>query len=486
MRISLKHRLIIALAGILTTAFVLISGLNYTAATKALTLEISGSSLPLLRENIYSELQRDFLPAMHIASMMAADSFLKNWALDGERDRREIVQYLKEIRDKYGYESTFFVSAATGRYYHFDGVLKELSPQDEHDRWFYSFRDSGRLYRLDVDTDQAAEDRLTIFVNYRLEDYEGRFLGVVGVGIVMQNFSALLRAKESDYRRRIYLVDRTGLVQAATDAARIHRDSLADIPETAKLFARNADPTEKPFDSTYEGPNGTVMVTARYMPEIDWFLAVETDRRDVLRSSRNSLATTILIGLSASILVILLSLATFSRFHTRLEELASTDDLTGCANRREFEARMKRMFYRRERYGRPLSLAMIDVDFFKRVNDALGHHAGDRLLKGLADTMLATKRPDDVSARLGGDEFAVALEADAAEAAAVAERIAASFRTFLKATAPNVPGLGLSIGIAQAADGDDIEKLLAKADSALYAAKREGRGRIVRFSGTAT
>ena len=103
MRFTIKNRLILFLSLILATAFILISILNYTAAREAITDEIRTSSLPLLRENIYSEIQQDLLPALNIASMMATDSFLKNWTLRGEQKTDEVVQYLREIRDKYNY-----------------------------------------------------------------------------------------------------------------------------------------------------------------------------------------------------------------------------------------------------------------------------------------------------------------------------------------------------------------------------------------------
>ena len=127
---SLTRRLIVALSIILIVAFVLISILNYTAAKKAITHEIIDASLPLLRENIYSEIQQDFLPSINISSMMASDSFLKNWALDGENNPDAVIQYLAEIKNRYGYKSTFFISSLSNTYYHYQGILKTVSPED--------------------------------------------------------------------------------------------------------------------------------------------------------------------------------------------------------------------------------------------------------------------------------------------------------------------------------------------------------------------
>jgi len=298
----------------------------------------------------------------------------------------------------------------------------------------------------------------------------------------MDDFSAFLREKETKYRRRIYLTDRNGIVQAHPDPSLIQKASITDIPGIKELLANVAEDGDHPIDSAYENDRGRVLLTCRFVPEIDWFLLVETDERDALRSTREHLVKTVLIGLAASSLIILLSAMTVNRFHTKLEELASTDSLTGCRNRREFEERFDDILYRRARYGRAASLLLIDVDRFKSVNDSLGHQEGDRVLVDLARLIDAGKRPDDLSARLGGDEFAVAVEAGEAEAAALAERLRRAFADYA-AGRPAFGGLGLSIGVAEASDGDGRDGLMRKADRALYAAKQAGRNRVELFSG---
>ncbi len=136
-----------------------------------------------MRENIYSEIQKEIIPPLNISSLMSNDSFLINWATSGEKDREAIIQYLKEIHQRYGCFSTFFISAQTRNYYHFNGILKQISPKDDHDVWYYRFTFSEKNYQLDVDTNQAAGNTLTIFINFRVEDFNGNLIGVTGVGI---------------------------------------------------------------------------------------------------------------------------------------------------------------------------------------------------------------------------------------------------------------------------------------------------------------
>jgi diguanylate cyclase (GGDEF)-like protein len=166
---------------------------------------------------------------------------------------------------------------------------------------------------------------------------------------------------------------------------------------------------------------------------------------------------------------------------TDLELLAALDWLTGLYNRRHFESLAQAELARSQRYLRPLSVLMIDIDHFKEVNDHFGHPAGDRAIRAVANLLLANKREADVAARVGGEEFAVLLP-ETTEAAAV--QMAERLREQLRLCPPVVGGeklsITLSIGVAGAtAKTNGIDVLLACADYALYEAKNAGRDRIV-------
>ena len=156
---------------------------------------------------------------------------------------------------------------------------------------------------------------------------------------------------------------------------------------------------------------------------------------------------------------------------------AATDGLTGAANRRTFDERLAHAITCAAHDGDRLSLLLLDVDHFKRVNDTHGHGVGDDVLRHLVRVASAGCRPGDVVARYGGEEFALILPgADAAEATGIAERV----RTDLIASDSPVP-VTISIGIATLlADATDADGLVAAADAALYRAKAGGRNRSVR------
>jgi diguanylate cyclase (GGDEF)-like protein len=164
-----------------------------------------------------------------------------------------------------------------------------------------------------------------------------------------------------------------------------------------------------------------------------------------------------------------------------LEMLAAIDWLTGIYNRRHFETLARAELARCQRYVRPLSILMIDVDHFKAVNDRFGHAAGDRVLQTVAAVCRGAKRDSDVVARLGGEEFALMLPETTEQAALLfAERL----RQQVQECAPSVEGekldVTVSIGIAGASvRTSGIEALMRRADHALYEAKHLGRNCVV-------
>jgi diguanylate cyclase (GGDEF)-like protein len=157
-----------------------------------------------------------------------------------------------------------------------------------------------------------------------------------------------------------------------------------------------------------------------------------------------------------------------------LESQANTDPLTGLGNLRHLQRQIGHLLELQKRYGHPFGLLLMDVDGLKRINDAHGHRAGDRVLVQVAMTLRRSIRTVDVSARLGGDEFCVvAPEQDLDAAAALAERLATAVRE--EVPSPEEPPIALSIGVVSCpAHGADAERLVDAADRAMYRAKAAG------------
>jgi diguanylate cyclase (GGDEF)-like protein len=160
----------------------------------------------------------------------------------------------------------------------------------------------------------------------------------------------------------------------------------------------------------------------------------------------------------------------------RLEAETVTDPLTGAFNRRHLDTCLVHAMERRSRLGEPASLLLFDVDRFKEINDALGHAAGDDVLKRLVRVVARRTRRVDVLFRIGGEEFAVLLAGAAgADALAVGEDIRACVE---RARLLGARAVTISIGISELADGQSARDWIVEADEALYAAKRRGRNRV--------
>ncbi|SKA90418.1 diguanylate cyclase (GGDEF) domain-containing protein [Paucidesulfovibrio gracilis DSM 16080] len=475
--LTIRAKLILALSLILLTAFVVLSVVNYQTSRKSVRHEIMTSSLPLIRENIYSAIHGSLIQPILVSSTMANDAFLRTWARDGERDQQAIVQYLQDIRDRYDFFSVFFVSDKTNRYYHYEGVQKRISPEDDHDVWYYKFLGTGLDYQLDVDTDEVTGGILTIFMNHRLEDYDGRLLGVTGVGVRMDHVAELLRETQEKYDRRVYMVDGRGLVQAHSNLSLVERMNIRETEGIRSIADEILSNQGAPRNYEYDSSHGRVLLTASYVPELDWFLLVEQDEDAVLSTVRGNLARTLGGGLLATILVILVSVFAVDHFQKRLERMAVTDELTGVANRRRLDEQFEQARARHERDGTSFSIMLIDLDGFKLVNDRSGHLEGDRVLCSVAKLISKYIRPMDLVARWGGDEFMVLAESGLKQTGGMAERIRSAVE---RAQLQGADGstLTLSAGVAEYRDGDTLDSLTCRADDALYLVKNSGRNAV--------
>ena len=172
---------------------------------------------------------------------------------------------------------------------------------------------------------------------------------------------------------------------------------------------------------------------------------------------------------------------------TQLRQLATHDELTGIINRREFQRALDEEWRRSERFKHPFALVLADLDHFKLINDTHGHQVGDEVLKHVASLLAGQVRTVDRVARHGGEEFAVLMvETDRKAAVAAMQRLYA----LLAETPCVIPGKNLTIPVtlsagvaAMPSDASSPAELIAKADKALYAAKKAGRNRIVTADG---
>jgi diguanylate cyclase (GGDEF)-like protein len=170
-----------------------------------------------------------------------------------------------------------------------------------------------------------------------------------------------------------------------------------------------------------------------------------------------------------------------SVLNRELEEISITDGLTKIYNRRYFNERLRQELKRVSRYGPPLSILMIDIDHFKKVNDTWGHQAGDTVLSGVAGLIKDRLRETDLIARYGGEEFCLlATGTDQAGVQVLAERVRKLVQSTVFEHGGKAIAVTVSIGVCtwEPSLRDDQEELIRRADSALYRAKEQGRNRV--------
>jgi diguanylate cyclase (GGDEF)-like protein len=165
----------------------------------------------------------------------------------------------------------------------------------------------------------------------------------------------------------------------------------------------------------------------------------------------------------------------------QLWDMAVTDSLTGLYVRRYFMVKLQEELLRAERYKNILSIVMADLDRFKNINDTYGHDAGDRVLKAIGKFLQQNIRDVDVVARYGGEEFVIMIPEAAKDAAFIlSERLRKQFSDL---KLEDFPQITISLGIATyPIDGTQLEDLIKKADAAMYAAKRAGRNKVVKYT----
>ncbi|MGB0671154.1 MAG: sensor domain-containing diguanylate cyclase [Rhodospirillales bacterium] len=461
---------------LMAAGFLLTSFAGFEVARKSMREQLSETTLPLTSDTIYSEIQRDLLRPIFISSLMAHDTFLRDWKLAGEQEPDAMVRYLAEIQKRFGTVTSFFVSERTRRYYHSSGVLKTVKADDAADGWYFRVRALDKPYEINVDWDTADRTSLTIFINYRVLDYDGNFIGVTGVGLAVNAVQNLIASYQERFDRDIYFVDRSAQVTLAGQ----HYDGPENLRSDADRAAV-ADHLLSGDEGSYqfESQGETVFLNSRYVPEFQWYLLVEQHGEP----AGPELTRTLLInlGVSAAVLIIVLLIANFTlgSYQRRLETMASTDKLTGLANRQTFDVVLGHEMKSMERTGKPLSALLFDLDHFKHINDTFGHLGGDAVLQAVSARAKSRLRASDLLCRWGGEEFLALLpDCPLERAIEIAESLRASIGEAQVEHGAKATTVTASIGVGEAKMGESEQAFVSRLDRALYRAKQNGRDRV--------
>ncbi|WXL23979.1 sensor domain-containing diguanylate cyclase [Ectopseudomonas mendocina] len=477
-----SHRsLTLILVVLLLSGFLATSLASYYTAYQSIRSSVVDTELPLTSDTIYSEIQKDLVRPILISSMMARNVYITDWVQAGEHDPAMIIRYLEDVQKHYQTLTSFFVSDKSRTYYQAKGVLKKISPAAFRDIWYYELKNSKKPYAINIDVDLANQDRLTIFINYKVQDQQGNFIGATGVGLQLDTISEHIQTYQQRYKRKVFFSDATGrLVLAGTQGGPAGLgigNLLSDVPGLESLATLTPDTLYATHSYDDQGQNH--LLNVRYIPELNWYLFVDKEDESGLVAIRKSLYFNLLICAVVSVIIIALVHIALRRYQRRLKALATTDQLTGLLNRRGFDLLARQTLKEAEREKSPLCALMLDIDRFKNLNDSHGHMAGDEVLRKFSETLHHSIREADILCRWGGEEFILLLKnTEADQARELGEKIRQRISDMAVPFANEVLSVTTSLGLAQLKAGENIEQLINRADRALYRAKQLGRNRL--------
>lgn len=368
-------------------------------------------------------------------------------------------------------------------------VLAHLSFRDQP--LFKEMQRDGVIERLFYWQGEGNDPEFSGFAIYRaIRDPQGRYLGgVVGYFNSTSLTKLFMRLGNRGFDLGpggvMSVMDRATLTQLARIGAGAHLHAIRTAPGNPQLMHYASD-SAKAYSYVSPADGQHRLGVFLNINQRKWVLIVGLAERDILRDWYfQASLTALLVSVIALLQWLLLHyMRTNFQQRERLAQEAQQDPLTGLANRRHFHEWARGACALARRHRHPLSVLVLDLDFFKQLNDKYGHDGGDAVLKQVADTLQRELRSSDIPARFGGEEFVIAMPHTGAEnAVEVAERIRASFA----AQEIDLKGQKLhftaSFGLAQMTPdelevSEGIHTALARADQALYRSKQEGRNRV--------
>ena len=493
---------------------------NKRSLTAKITGELQGVSAQTARELDLWVKERLYELRVFASSYEVSENLDRIPRAGGERARERLTGYLRSVRERFADYQELLVVNPEG------AALASTAPQPTAVRlpqgWVKTIRLENAVVG-DALWDDARKQGVLVFAVpiYQTGD---RFLGALTAKLDFTALHRLLRrfAGGGEESAQVYVVTADGrpVVGSRSDPTELMRYNLP-AAVVRRLLEHEGVTRE------YRGLAGQEVVgTIKGVPRLDWAVVAEVPAAEAYRQVTRLRNVTALIvaallvavGLLAYFLGLLITrpldrltaaaakvargdldvhlpvvgggelgyvtevfndmVAGLRESRRELERLSVTDDLTGLYNRRYLMETLANEMRRSRRLDHPCALLIADVDHFKEYNDAYGHLAGDEALARIAAVLRETTRDVDCAARYGGEEFVVLMpETNAVGAMETAQRI----RTLLADDELVGAKLSVSIGVAQfPEDGDAPEALLARADAALYRAKREGRDRVLR------
>ena len=471
------YRIVFIITALLFTLSTSLTVVNYFISVESTQSQLKNSSLPLTVDNIYTEIQKQIIEPNLISSMMAHDTFVKDWLKNEEKNTDKIVRYLDSIQNKYKMSTTFLVSDKTMNYYTTKGLIEKVKRGNPNNAWYFSFKDSPDTNEINIDHNEFMGTSLFMFINHKIFDDEYHLMGVTGVGLKTSYIDEMLKRFRLKYKFNVYFLDENDqvIISEKHENAPVYLDKV-DAIDDLNLSLNSVG--SQIFE--YTKNNETYLFNKKYIPELELYLIVEAKMNDFTNKVETTLYWNIGITLLLTLVITMMVLLYVRRMHTHLNKLANNDPLTGLPNRRTFNEKLARLLLLTKRSESLSSIIFLDVDNFKEINDSKGHDIGDQVLKNLSELLTSALRNSDFIARWGGEEFIIMLSgSDTSMAHLTADKLRSLIENSSSLQALTDFPVTASFGITSINETDSMDEIFKRADRALYQAKEAGKNRVV-------
>ncbi len=472
-----KYKIIFIIATLLLVFSLSLPIMNYVISLHNAQEQLKNSSLPLSTDNIYSEIQTHLIEPNIVASMMAQDTFLKDWLIHSEKKNGNIQKFLESIKNKYKMHTVFLASQKTKNYYSSKGFVEKMNEEKAINAWYYTFRDTTLAHEVNIDFNEHIDNSLIMFINHKIFDGEYHLLGITGVGLKLSYIDAMLKKFRQEYKFEVSFVAEDGKIIIQERG----KNYFSSLQKNKALYKYKEELFSNKKESVNYTRNGDeYLVHSKFIPELNLYLLVQAKVSDFTYDVKQAFFLNLLLSLLLTAIIVLIIIQMIQKHSEKLENIANYDSLTELLTRRFFNDKIQEQLLRQKRKEVDMSILFLDIDNFKHVNDTFGHDIGDKVLLRVAQIMKNNVREIDYISRWGGEEFIIALiDSSLEESQKVAEKIRIKFEEDSVLFTLLSYKLTSSFGLTQIKENDRIEDIVKRADKALYEAKNTGKNKVV-------
>jgi diguanylate cyclase (GGDEF)-like protein len=430
-----------------------------TYSISKISREYTSERLSALSTDVERSINDVISQTVSVSRTIANDTFLTSLLeRENETNQQEISDLLASYTDKleniFSYEWVFIASEQTKAYYSSSGIYQILDVESEEDSWYSDFVNLNKEYDVSVGTDNDSPDTATFFVDVRIVNDEGDFLGICGVAVKMDDLKAVISEYEDEYDVTVLFVDENKELQLDGEEADFNDIDLDEGQNEQILVNRMG------LEADY--------TIVKYIDQLGWHMII----RGYDPFNQTVDLFLIIFTTFSSILVLIIAVLCLSYIVKRNQVLYRSsykDDMTGLYNRRAYDDKRKEL--RKMDSIRNYTVIVFDINGLKAANDNLGHFAGDEMIRGASKIIGDVFGEQGQCFRIGGDEFVAILEGESINIRYLEESFEARVSEW---SGEYVGSLTVSYGAVSGADNPDwtIDELTALADEKMYWQKK--------------